>query len=48
MNPDIMLKKKLSSNQIKKVPVDMETEENAISKNTKVVKCSIVKSEIHV
>ena len=48
MNPDIMLKKKLSTNQIKNIGVDIKTEENSISKNTKLVKCTIIKSEIHV
>lgn len=48
MNPELLLKKKLSANLIKSVGVDVQTETNSISKNTKFVKCSIIKSEIHV
>lgn len=45
--PELLQTKKLSPNTFKEIEIDHKTEENIISQNTLVIKCKILKSEIH-
>ena len=47
MKPELMLSKKISPNTFKEVEIDTKTEENILSQNSLVIKCKILKSEIH-